>query len=95
MSKIYVDQESLRLTLQTGVDISGSSARAIKFLKPDQSTTGSWDATVTGTEDLYYDFDGSELDVSGEWTFWAFVTFGDGRTAPGEPVFMKVYEEGV
>ena len=94
MSKIYVNQNSLRLTLQTGVDISEASNLLIKYIKPDKATTGNFSATISGTTDLYYDFAGTELDTPGEWTFYAFVIFSDARTAPGEPVYITVYNEG-
>ncbi len=93
MSKIYENQESLRLTLQTGVDISGANAQVIKYLKPDD-TEGEFAAVIDGTNDLYYDFAANDLDQVGDWTFWAFVTFSDNRTAPGQPVTIRVYEEG-
>lgn len=92
--KIYLDQSNLKITAETGVTVTGAIAQVIKFIKPDNST-GEWDATISGTEDIFYEFsEPSELDQSGDWTFWAFVTFSDGRKAPGEPVTIRVYEEG-
>ncbi len=93
MSKIYQNQESLRLTLQTGVDISAATARLIKYIKPGD-VEGSFSATLSGTTDIYYDFAADDLDLVGDWVFWAFITFSDARTAPGEPVTIRVYEEG-
>ena len=93
MSKIYENQESLRLTLETSVDLSSAKTLIIKYLKPDE-TAGSFNATISGTTALYYDFAADDLDQVGDWTFWAYVTFSDDRTAPGEPVTIRIYEEG-
>ena len=95
MGKIYKNQFNLKLTLQTEVTVTGATATKIKYLKPDK-TAGEFNASISGTEDLEYDFTVStELDQSGDWTFWAYVTFSDSRIAPGEPVVIRVYEEGV
>lgn len=95
MGKIYKGQFNLKLTLETGVTLTGASATKIKYIKPDKITEGEFNASISGTEDLEYDFTVStELDQSGDWTFWAYVTFSDSRIAPGEPVVIRVYEEG-
>jgi len=96
MGKIYLNQSSLRLKLVTGVDITGASVTQIKYKKPDGETTGTFTATVedAGAGSIYYDFADDELDQAGNWLFWAFITFSDGRSAPGEPVRVTVYEEG-
>ena len=94
MGKIYKNQYNLKLTLETGVTLTGASATKIKYLKPDE-TAGEFAASISGTQDLEYDFTVStELDQSGDWTFWAYVTFSDGKIAPGEPVTIRVYAEG-
>jgi hypothetical protein len=97
MSKIYKNQSGLRLTLETGVNLTTALSLKIKYIKPDK-TAGSWNATITGTTKVYYDFTNnvgvSELNQSGLWIVYAFVTFSDNRTAPGEPVTIMVYEEG-
>jgi Zn-dependent M28 family amino/carboxypeptidase len=97
MSKIYKNQSGLRLTLETGINITTASSLKIKYIKPDK-TTGNWTATISGTTALYKDFintgGNSELDQSGLWIFYSFITFSDGRLAPGEAVNIMVYEEG-
>lgn len=95
MGKIYLNQSSLRILLTTEVDITGASVTQIKYKKPDE-TIGSWAAVVddVGAGSIYYDLTGVELDQAGTWTFWAFITFADGRSAPGEPVKITVYTEG-
>jgi len=99
MGKIYVNQSKLRLQLNTGVDIASGDELEIKYMKPDSSTVEAFPAQeVEGTEGaIYYDFQIGDLDTAGTWTFWAFITFGeesDALSAPGEPVHIKVFEEG-
>ena len=95
MGKIYVGQTSLRIELTALVDITGASTKEIRYRKPD-GTTGAWDAIsdddATGV--LYYDLDAvTDLDQALRWEFWTYVTFSDGRSAPGEPVTLQVYEQ--
>lgn len=94
MSKIYKNQSSLQIELTTGVDVTLATC-VIKYIKPS-GTTGSWTATIVtaATGVIKYDLTGTELDQAGTWKIWAFVTFSDTRTAPGEPVIMNVYNEG-
>ena len=95
MGKIYLNQSSLRIQLTTNVDITGATARLIKYKKPS-GTTGSWTAQPgdVGAGVIYYDLTGTELDEAGTWKIWAYVTFADARVAPGEPVIMIVLNEG-
>lgn len=96
MGKIYLNQDSLRIQLTTGVDITGASTTEIRFKKPVSGDSSAWTATVgdPGAGAIYFDLTGTELDEVGTWTFWAYVTFSDGRSAPGEPVKVTVYTEG-
>ena len=96
MKHIYKNQTALRLSLDTQVDFETGDSAAIKYRKPD-GTTGTFTATIDENRDgiIYHDFtDSAELDQSGWWKFWAFVTFSDERTAAGKSVSVYVYEEG-
>jgi hypothetical protein len=96
MGKIYKAQTKLRIQRTVSQDISGATALKIKYIKPD-GTTGEWTATVgtAATGVIYYDVSSSStLNLSGDWVTWAYVTFADARSAAGEPVMMRVYEEG-
>jgi hypothetical protein len=95
MGKVYLNQSSLRIHLTTNVDITGASVTQIKYKKPSD-TTGNWTATVDDATvgSMYYDLTGTELDEVGTWILWAYVTFSDARSAPGEPVNMIVHTEG-
>ena len=96
MGKIYLNQDSLRIQLTTDVDITAATVTQIKYKKPVSGDTGVWNAVVLDPGDgvIYYDLTGTELDEVGTWTFWAYVTFSDTRSAPGEPVKVTVYTEG-
>jgi hypothetical protein len=96
MGKIYLNQDSLRIELTTDVDITGATLLEIRYKKPVSGDTGEWTAIVgdPGAGMIYYDLTGTELDEVGTWTFWAYVTFSDNRSAPGEPVKVTVYTEG-
>jgi len=95
MGKIYLNQSSLRIQLTTNVDITGATVTQIKYKKPSDAT-GSWTAQVEAVGDgiIYYDLTGTELDETGTWVLWAYVTFADARSAPGEPVNVIVHTEG-
>ena len=79
-----------------GCDLSGATP-IIKYQDPN-GVEGSW--SVTAVEDevngiVYKDFVfGETLAVSGRWTFWGYVTFPDGRIAPGEAYSQYIYDEG-
>ena len=96
MGKIYVNQTQLRIQLNVGVDITGALSLLIKYIKPDGVTKGQWVASIdtSTTKTMYYDFSVGDLDVSGNWLFWGYVTFADGKSAPGDVVKVRVWDEG-
>lgn len=96
MGKIYVNQSKLRLQLNTRVDLTEAKSVQIKYIKPGNPAAKKFTAIVLNakTGSIYYDFKKNELDIDGTWIFWAFVTFNDDTTAPGEAVKIKVYKEG-
>ena len=97
MSKIFVDQTSLRIILTTNVVID-SDARVveIRYRKPD-GTIGSLEASVQDTVNgvIFHDLDSDStlLDQRGAWKFWSYVVFGDGRAARGETVGVTIWDE--
>ena len=97
MARIFRGQTSFRLTCTIGVDITGATVKQVRFKKPS-TTTGAWDATVVtnSTAGIFY-IDGSTTvypNEGGVWTFWSFITFSDGRSAPGAAVQQRVYIAG-
>lgn len=95
MGRIYKGQTSLRLVLNTFADLTGALNAAVRYAKPS-GEAGELAAGVPAPEDglLCHDFAEGELDESGWWRFWAFVTFPDGRSAAGEAARVYVREEG-
>ena len=93
--KIFRGQSALRLTLKTFCDLEGVVSVGIRYCKPG-GKSGEFSAAVEDTEKgvIFHECIEGEIDVSGWWTFWAFVTFGDGRTAAGEGARVYVWREG-
>jgi hypothetical protein len=95
MGKIYVNQTQLRIQLNVGVSVVGALALKIKYTKPT-GVSGEFVASedTSTTKTIYYDFSQPDLNVAGDWLFWAYVTFANGKSAPGEPVRIKIWAEG-
>jgi hypothetical protein len=95
MGKIHIHQSALRIKLKTFCDLAGVLSAAIKFRKPN-GKTGEFAAAVGDTETgvIFHECIEGEIDVSGWWSFWAFVTFADGRTAAGEAAKVFVWKQG-
>jgi hypothetical protein len=93
--KIFKYQSALRITVKTFCDLDGVVSTVIRFCKPDGST-GEFAAAVRDTADgvIFHECIEGEIDASGWWAFWAFVTFADGRTAAGTAARVYVWEEG-
>jgi hypothetical protein len=95
MNKIYKGQSALRITVKTYTDLEGIGSALIKYRKPDGST-GAFSAGVADTERgiIFHECIEGELDRTGWWSLWAFITFADGRTAAGEATRLFVWAEG-
>ena len=67
--------DTIKITLETEVDLSSFDDLYIKYRKPDL-TTGRWEATQCPVSDtcMYYTVDGTEIDISGDWAVQAYVT---------------------
>jgi len=93
--KIFRGQSALRITVKTFCNLEGVLKAVIKYRKPD-GKTGEFAAAVKDGIDgvIFHEVIEGEIDVSGWWTFWAFVQFEDGRTAAGEASKVFVWEEG-
>ena len=95
MAKIFAGQSALRLMVKNFTDLEGIAGAAIKYRKPDGSSgefaAGIADA-VRGV--IFHECLEGDLDISGWLTFWAFVTFADGRTAAGEAAKVFIWNEG-
>ena len=95
MGKIFVKQSALRLTLKTFTDLEGILSAVIRFRKPN-GKTGEFAAAVGDMTNgvIFHECIEGDIDLSGWWAFWAFITFADGRTAAGEAAKVYVWNEG-
>ena len=95
MGRIFVRQSALRITLKTFTDLEGIISAVIKYRKPN-GKIGEFAAAVSDIAKgfIFHDVIEGELDMSGWWRFWAFITFADGRTAAGEAAKVYVWYEG-
>src|SRR5215510_11680263 len=96
MGRIYVGQSALRIILKTFTDLEGILSAVIKFKKPN-GKTGEFAAAVSDVANgvIFHEVIEGEIDLPGWWSFWAFITFADGRTAAGEAAKVYVWREGV
>ena len=92
---IFKFQSALRITVKTFCNLECVLSAKIKFRKPD-GKTGEFAAGVGDTEKgvIFHECIEGEIDVSGWWVFWAFITFSDGRTAAGQTARVYVWQEG-
>jgi hypothetical protein len=95
MIKIFKDQSALRIVLNTHTDLSGIEKAVIKYKKPD-GTRSFFSAGVSNVEKgiINHECIEGEIDKCGWWTFWAHITFDDGRVAAGDVAKVFVWEEG-
>jgi hypothetical protein len=93
--KIFNGQSALRITLKTNCDLEGIEKAAIKYRKPD-GKKGEFSAAVGDIANgvIFHEIIEGEINASGWWAFWAFITFADGRTAAGEATKVYVWQEG-
>jgi hypothetical protein len=95
MARIFKGQSALRITLKTFTDLEDIISAVIKYYKPDGSA-GVFPAGISDTAKgiIFHECVEGELDASGWWVFWAFITFADGRTAAGETAKVYIWNEG-
>jgi len=95
MGRVFKGQTALRITLETFVDLEGIENAVIRYRKPN-GKSGEFPAAVgdmaRGT--IFHECIEGEIDVSGWWSMWAFITFADGRTAAGEAAKVYIWKEG-
>ena len=93
--RIFKNQSALRITLKTFTDLEGIEKAVIRYKKPG-GKQGEFPAAVADAEQgtIIYECIEGDIDVSGWWSFWAFVTFADGRTAAGQAAKVFVWNEG-
>ena len=95
MGRVFIEQTALRITLKTYVDLEGIENAAIRYRKPN-GKNGEFSAAVGDTEKgiIFHECIEGDIDVSGWWSFWAYITFADGRTAAGQAAKVYIWKEG-
>ena len=95
MGRIFKGQSALRIMLKTFCDLEGIENAVIRYRKPN-SRTGEFTAAVGDPVKgvIFHECIEGDIDVSGWWAFWAFITFADGRTAAGETAKVYIWLEG-
>jgi hypothetical protein len=90
---IFQGQGLMQLKLETGIDLSSASSKAILYKKPD-GTSGTWAVSTTETgvatnSILVYTMSNSDFDLSGVWTFQAYAVIG-GKNGYGEYIQKEI-----
>ena len=95
MGRIFKGQTALKITLNTFCDLEGIENAVIKYRKPNNKT-GEFDAAVGDAAKglIFYECIEGDIDISGWWSFWASVTFADGRSAAGQAAKVYIWKEG-
>ena len=84
------------ITVNVDKDITGYSTALIKYIKPNK-TTGQFTATVTSAVNgvLSYPIQSaSNIDIAGDWVFWAHITYSNGKIGIGEPFIVTAKNQG-
>jgi hypothetical protein len=95
MGRVFKGQSALRITVRTFTDLGDVSSAVVKYRKPNGSA-GEFAAGVTDAAKgiIFHECIEGEIDMAGWWSFWAFITFGDGRIAAGEAAKVFIWNEG-
>jgi len=95
MGRIYKNQTALKIVATVGQNITGATIKQIKYKKPD-GTIGAFTAVSSNDSRGVLEYTVSsadDIDQAGMWKLWGYVTFSDGKSAPGEAYQVRVYEE--
>ena len=78
MPDFFVNQTILRLRLNTRFNLTGATNPRILYIKPDGVTEGFFPATIQDGTFLVYNISNGDIDVSGKWTFQAYIETVEG-----------------
>jgi len=95
MGRVFKGQSALRITLKTFTNLGGIEKAEIKYRKPNKRE-GILSAGISDAEQgvIFHECIEGDIDMSGWWAFWAFITFADGRTAAGQAAKVYIWQEG-
>jgi hypothetical protein len=94
-NRIFKGQTALHIMLKTFCDLEVILSAVITYLTPD----GSIGEFAAGVADMakgviFHECIKGDITMTGWWSFWAFITFADGRTAAGEAAEVFIWAEG-
>jgi len=95
MNKIFKGQTALRIMLKTFCDLESILSAVIKYRAPDGSV-GEFAAGIADMAKgvIFHECIEGDIALAGWWSFWAYITFADGRTAAGEAAKIYIWDEG-
>jgi hypothetical protein len=81
MASVFNGTKGLQITVQTGLDLTGNTNAAIKYVAPD-GTTGSWTPTISTPTggNMVYTTDYDDLTLAGDYYIQAYSEFATGIT---------------
>ena len=88
MSKHYIDDIGVNITVDCGQNISTATSRTIEVTKPDGSTT-SWAGTVYASNYLRYTSVSGTFDTAGKWFAQPKFTL-DAWTGRGDTIVFDI-----
>lgn len=74
----HFKKRTVRIELDTGLDLTDATLTQIRYIKPDGLTKGAWTAEVDGSI-LWYKTTTSDIDQSGDWQIQAYVEVGSDK----------------
>jgi hypothetical protein len=96
MGKIYVGQTDLTIKLETGKNLTGITSAEIKYRNP-AGVLGYFTAVVSDPVKGIIDYSvtsAGDINIAGDWTFWAKITDNQGLISIGEPFTYRVNKQG-
>ena len=96
MGKIYVGQTDLTIKLETGKNLTVTDSAEIKYRTP-AGVIGFFTAVIIDFAKGIISHSvtsENELNVAGNWTFWAKITDHQGLISIGEPFTYRIDKEG-
>lgn len=84
-----------KLIVETGISLASVETAYISFIRPNK-TTGQFEATIPNPSNsiVEYQIEAGDIDISGDWRFFAEIDYLDGRKGFGVPFIVTVKEPG-
>lgn len=92
MGKHYVGEEGTQIILETSIDVTAASVKAIKVLKPGATEEVSWEADDLETTKLAHTLEAGDFNVAGMYRFQTYVELG-GQKVRGETFEKYIFEK--